>query len=596
MSLSKKWRLPLLVMLALAAMLAFSACSDDDDDDGGDGDGQETEAPASGERQQGGTMTVQSNDVESMDPHYSAFVQDISLHRMIWRGLYSMDIDNQPQPAMADGEPQVSEDGTVYTVAIKEDANWSDGNPVVAEDFVKAFKRTCNPNNAGQYQYLLDASIPGCHEFFYAGPGADETVGTEDDELPDAAAQQALEDAIPVRAVDDKTVEITLAQPQVTWPIIMSLWLTFPVPSHLERFANETASEPAEWGTDPSALVYNGPYILQEYTTQDRAVLVPNPEWTEEMSAVGAAPVVDELIVRFIDNKATADDAFRNDELDEADADNTVLPQLEQEFGDEYFLAPQPGTRGLQVNLTRPPLDNEDVRVAISKAIDRETLNEVALGGAFVPTTTWLPEALGGEAPDFFDDQVGYDPEGAQELLANAGFPNGEGFPTFAILVRDSPDRLAQAEFLQRNFKEILNIDTTIEVVDSSTRSARLNNFEYDLAPASGWTMDYPDPENFILGLFQTNASQNQNGCSNPEIDRLTEEAQFNTNNDERYEQYKQINEIISTTICGYAVYYHEAGVWLISDRIVGLKENSSSQNAAIAGDWAAEAWGLRAE
>ena len=432
----RNWRFLLLSLVAIGAVAAFAACGGDDEGDGGGtaspgGEG----SPAAGERQQGGTITVQSNDIESMDPHFSSFVQDIALHRMIWRGLYSMDKENVPQPAMADGDPEISADGTVYTIKIKEDATWSDGEQVVADDFVMGIKRTCNPNIGGV-----------CHDFYYAGPGPDETVGTEDDVPPDAATSQTLEDAIGAKAIDDKTVEITLTNAQPTFPIILSLWLAFPVPSHLERFDTQTADQPAEWGKDPAQLVYNGPYVLESYATQDRAVLTPNPEWSADYSPEGVAPTLDELVIRFIDKKDVADNAFRNGELDEADGDNSVLPALEQEFGDEYFLFPQPGTRGMEINVKRPPLDNVEVRLALSQAIDRETLNQVALGGAFVPTTTWLPESVGGEAPDYFDDIVGYNPDSAKEHLANAGFANGEGFPTLKILIRDSPDRRAQAE------------------------------------------------------------------------------------------------------------------------------------------------------
>jgi oligopeptide transport system substrate-binding protein len=187
-----------------------------------------------------------------------------------------MDIDNEPADDGRDA-PAISEDGKTYTITIRDDATWSDGEPIVAEDFEMAFKRTCNPVNAGEYEYVIDAVVVGCQDFYYAAAGPDEKPGTEDDTAVDAATLQPLEDAVGVTAVDDQTVEIQLNEPTPTFPLLLSLWLSFPVPSHLERFANQTPDAPAEWGTDPSALVYNGPYILQDYTIQSAPRSSPIP-------------------------------------------------------------------------------------------------------------------------------------------------------------------------------------------------------------------------------------------------------------------------------------------------------------------------------
>src|SRR5688572_30456071 len=169
MSLLRQWRYLLLSLFAILALTAFAACGDDDDDGGDDG-GDETpsETGASpddtdeaspgggdGERIEGGSLVIQQIEPLSLDPHFSSFAQDISVQRMIWRGLYSLDTDNNPVPAYADGDPEVSADGTVFTVTLKEGATWSDGDDLLAEDFELGILRTCNPVNAGEYQYLL---------------------------------------------------------------------------------------------------------------------------------------------------------------------------------------------------------------------------------------------------------------------------------------------------------------------------------------------------------------------------------------------------------------------------------------------------------
>ncbi len=567
------WRAVLLGAVTLAALAAAAACGGGEEEEeptataGPAETPQATQPAGERERQQGGELTVHGFEFQSLDPHFSSFAQDISLHRMIWRGLYTMDKENVPQPAMAADMPEISEDGTTYTIKLKEGLKWSDGAPLTAADFEYGIKRTCNPENAGEYQYVL-TNLVGCDAHFTNEAGFD----------------QALEDAIGVKALDDTTLEIKLQQPQPTFTIILSLWMTFPAPKHLFQ----TTSDP--WPTDPSKLVYNGPYILQEYVQQDHVTLVPNPNWVGEIK-----PTLDKLTIRFIDDAAVAMNAYRAGELDEADVDTTQLKTIVQEFPDEYIKTLQPSTRGLEMQLKDPTLANKEVRLALARAIDREKLNEVVVQGANEPTTSWIPEVTSGVPIGTYDDVIGFDPEAARQHLANAGYPNGQGFPTLTILVGDSPAARATGEFLKQNFKEVLNIDTEIEVVDSSTRSSRFTNQQFQLFPG-GWIQDYPDPENWILGLFDTNGTLNNYNCSMPEIDDLVEKARFNTNNEERLQQYREIERLIIENVCGIAPYWHENNHWVVKPYVVGMRENTSGQDAVQPGDWIAEAWGIAAE
>src|SRR5437899_10683291 len=141
----KHWRHLLLTLTALAALAALAACSSSDETKT---TGSAT--PAGDARIKGGTLTVQNLEFQSSDPHYSNFAQDISLERMLWRGLYTLDKENKPQPAMADGMPKISADGKTYTVKLKSGLKWSDNKPLVAKDFALAVLRSCNPDNAGQ--------------------------------------------------------------------------------------------------------------------------------------------------------------------------------------------------------------------------------------------------------------------------------------------------------------------------------------------------------------------------------------------------------------------------------------------------------------
>lgn len=588
-----KWVYLLMSLIAVLA-LAFAACGDDDDGTGDDGDGTETAAPTDGEtgeptepsgdgRVQGGELIVQSNEPDSLDPHFSSFAQDISLHRMLWRGLYWLDADYNVTPHMAASDPEISEDGLTYTIAVRDGLTWSDGDDLTAEDFVLGIQRTCNPDNAGQYFYVL-TNVVGCTEYYTAYGSEDAPVEPTDEEL------QALLDGVGVSAPDASTVEINLINPQPTFPIILSLWMTFPVPAHLFPDPGE------EWPAGPSApgqLAYNGPYIMTEYTPQDSAVLEPNPNWAAPNDV---SPTLDSLVIRFIDDTAVANNAYRSDEIQFSRADTTVLPAVIQEFveGEEYFKNVKPSTRGLQMNLDRPPLDNLDVRLAFSQSIDRAAMVEVVTNGANDPTTSWIPGNLpGGHPPDEFEECCGYNPESAQAHLEAAGYPNGEGFPTdLTILVGDSPAARATAEFIQASLQDTLNIQVRVEVVDAATRSSRFTSEDFWLFPG-GWIQDYPDPENWIVGLFDTDGTLNHYNCSNETIDSLIAENQFNTNNEERIAAYTEINEIITTEVCGIAPYWHENDHYLIKPDLAGFRENIGGQDAFQAGDWFAESWGF---
>ena len=571
----------LFTAIALIAVLAVVGCKDDKKTGG------ETPGPGAGERIDGGDLIAQGIEFDSIDPHYSAFAQDISIQRMMWRGLYRLTPENVPAPEMAADDPEISADGKTYTIPIREGLMWNDGDDLLAEDFAAGIIRTCNPLHAGQYQYLLTA-IVGCDDYYYSLAGPDETPGTDDDLDASTIDAAAMEAAIGAKAPDDTTVEFTLSDAQPTFQMILSLWLAFPSPVHLLPNSSD------EWpdGLDASKLAYNGPYEMVEYKPQDFLKMQPNPNW--DPAEGGDTPTLDTLTIDFIDDNSVSNNAYRNDELNFALADRAVLQAVIGEFGDEYLKLIQPSTRGLEMQLTNETLANLDVRLALAQAIDRDKLVEVATNGAHEPTTSWFPEAiLGGAAPDAFDDVVGFDAAAAKEHLADAGYPNGEGFPELSILVRTDPEPQAIAAFLQESFKTILNINVKIEAVDGQTRAARFSGQDFQLFHG-GWIQDYPDPENWVLGQFDVpGVGTNKYNCDNQKIKDLVDENKFNQDQNARIAAYSEINKIIVEEVCGITPYYHEAQHYLIKPNVAGMKENSSALDAMIAGDANAEAWGF---
>lgn len=556
------------LLVVLIASLTLVACGSSDDDD--DSNDDATKTPTSGTPKQGGEITIVYGEPDSFDPHYSAFAQDIGVQRMVWRGLYRLTLGNETEPEMAEAMPDVSADGKTYTVKLRSGLKWSDGEALTAKDFVAGIHRTCNPDNAGNYKDTI-SNIAGCDEYYAAADAS-------------AEEKQKLQAAVGVKALDDTTIEFTLKNAQPTFPMILSLWMTFPSPSHI-------VTHPGQEWPDVTKLAYNGPYKIESYKAKDSAVLVRNENWA------GTPANLDKITMKYIDKLDVAENAYRADQVDVTRANLTNLTAIKADpkLGKEFLQVGGVTTRAVHMNLKKAPLDNQQVRLALSQAIDRETLNKVAFQGAYIPSTTWMPPAVvgGGLTETTFDSIVGFNAEEAKKNLAAAGFADGKGFPQLTILVSDVPAPRATAEFLKEQWKKILNIDIAIEVVDGKTRAARFTSEDFELFPG-GWTQDYPDPENWVAGLFNTGGANNHYAISDRQLDDLFEKAYFNTNDEERRKQYQEINKLLSAEpmLVG-PVLYQESFNYLVKPAVKGPRENVSPLDAILAGDWNIEAWFL---
>jgi len=235
-------------------------------------------------------------------------------------------------------------------------------------------------------------------------------------------------------------------------------------------------------------------------------------------------------------------------------------------------------------------LSDFNVRLALSRAINRDELVKVVWSDAFVPATYWIVKGIPGHQGDApFKDKIGYNPEAAKKALADAGYPNGQGFPKLTITVADTAARRAEAEFLQKAWKETLNIDVEINAVDGKTRSQTFNSENFQLFPG-GWQIDYPDPENVLIGLFNTGGGNNKYNCSDPEIDAKLKAAATETDNTKRIQLLKDAETLVVTKLCGAAPLYQSAFLYLVKPKIGGVYANGSI-DASGPGNWCTECW-----
>jgi oligopeptide transport system substrate-binding protein len=541
----------------------------------------EAQAPASEQE-----IIVQSGQPEFFDPHRSNFEQDIAIARTLWRGLYQLVVndagDIEAVPAMADGEPTVN--GNVYTVKLKPNLKWSDGVALTAKDFVYGVQRECDPDTASPYQYVLGASIlgiEGCDEFFGVKGSADEPKTPTDAEI------QAAREAVGIKAIDDTTVEVTLLAPKPTFTTVMSLWAAFPARQDvIEQFGDK-------W-TDPGNIVTNGPFILTALTAGagGEVTLEPNPNW-----ALEPKPALQKITVKFIDDTEAAFRAFQTGELDITQIPAVEIPTVDADakLKSQFLLVGSARIWSVEMQMENEVIAKPLVRLALSRAIDRATLVKVVYNDAYLPADYWLVQGLPGfqgNAP--FEDIIGYDPEAAKKALSDAGYPNGDGFPTLKLTVLDRPDRKAEGEFLQKAWKDILGINVSIEAVDAKTRSSTFNSEKFDLF-MGGWQNDYPDPENSLIGLFDTDGGNNHYNCSDPEIDAKLLAASKETDNAARIKLLQEAETLIVTKLCGMAPVWQGALPYLVDSKMGGIKPNGQI-DAAMPGNWCVECWFVKAQ
>jgi oligopeptide transport system substrate-binding protein len=557
----------LLSFLAILVVLAIGvACGDDDSGGTTPAAGGTTAAGTTAAPKPSGTITVKTIQFESWDPHFSDFNQDIEHFFMVWRGLYHMDKDNKPAAAMADGAPTISADGKTYTVKVKPGLKWSDGQPLDANDFVLGVQRTCNPDNAGHYQYIL-TEIVGCDAYYGA---AKKTPAEKADLLK----------AVGVRAVDANTIEFKLTDPVPTFSTKLALWPTMPAPKH------KLATVDAKWPA-PLDNVYNGPFKPSEYTEKDHMTLVPNDNYSGASKAK-----VEKLVLRYIDDPAVALNAYRNNEIDATLVPTTQLDAVKADptLSKELVSYASTRTLGLEPNLKDPLMAKKEVRLALSQATDRKTFNDVVNKGAFVASTNWMPPDRSGTKAGTYDAAIGFDVTKAKDNLAKAGYPGGAGFPKLTLLQTESAGNHTVGEFLQSQWKKNLGIDIILEFTDSKTRSSRFNSGDFQLV-LGGWGEDYPDPENWILGLYETGGSINKQSCSMPEIDALIAKAKFNQKDEERRQQYRDIEKIIVENICGQGPIYQSAIHAVVKPYIKGMVEFKQPNDHQVPGDNNVENW-----
>ena len=482
-------------------------------------------------------------EIQGLDPHIVTGVPENRVLTALCEGLTSYHPGGkEPQPGVASSW-EVSPDGLTYTFHFNPKSVWSDGVPLVANDFVFSWERVLTPVLGGQYANMLYPVVGA--EKFYNG------------EISDFSQ-------VGIRAIDDLTLEIKLIKPVPFFLDLLSHYSTFSVPPHV-ILANGDMTDRANPWAKPGTFVCNGGYTLEEWSMNKKIVVKKNPNYWD------ASTITIDTIEYFpLTNNKTEYNSFKSGGIH---ITSTVpLEDLKQLriIGDPNLrIDPYMGTYFYRLNTTRPPLDKLKIRKALAYAIDRKTLVENVTGGGELAAYSFTPPSE--EKGYLPTTTVPFDPDLAQQLLAEAGYPNGEGFPTIELIYNTSEGHRKIALAVQEMWRKHLNINIDIANLDWKVYLHRQRSLDFDVARA-GWIGDYPDPLTF-LDIMVTDRGNNETGFSDPLFDRLVENDSYYAVGSERMRILKRAEKVLIDAMPIIPIYTY-TNKFMISDSVKGYESN----------------------
>ncbi len=451
---------------------------------GGQQDAATDEAPAMAAAEPVEFVVVNGTEPETLDPHLISGVPEHRIYMAIFEGLMSYDPETaEPVPGLAESW-EVSEDGTVYTFKLRK-TTWSDGVPITAQTVRDSWLRMLDPETAAPYAWFPNMFIAGADAF---------------------NSGEAGPEAVKIEAVDDYTFRMELVGPL---PYVLGALPHYSfavVPLH-------AIEEHGKAWTSPENFVGNGAFTLETWQPQARIEVVPNDTyWEKDVVSL------DRITFLPIDDNNTGYNMYLNGE---ADWMTTVpLDQMDQaKLRDDYQNAPYLGTYYYVIQNTKAPFNDPKVRKALTMSIERETLIDRVVKGGQIPAYSMVPDMAGYPA---IKGNV-YDVAAAKKLLAEAGYPNGEGFPAFEILYNTSDAHQKIAEYIQEQWAKNLGIECDLINQEWSTYLANRRAGNFQIARA-GWIGDYQDPNTF-LDMFVTGGAMNGGRFSNAKYDELISKA-----------------------------------------------------------------------
>jgi oligopeptide transport system substrate-binding protein len=489
-----------------------------------------------------------SGEPQTLDQAQTSINIEAFILKDLFEGLTIYDAAGKIVPGTAESWT-LSDDGTVYTFKLRADAKWSDGTPVTAEDFAFSYKRVEDPKTAAKYANIL-----------YPIKNAEKVNKGE-----------AQLDELGVKAVDEKTLEITLERP---------------TPFFLELLAHQTAlpiskASLEKNGADfvkPGVMVSNGAYKLQSHTPNDSLTVVKNTEFWD-----AANTKIDKVIFYPIDDQAASVRRFEAKEMDLSynfSADQ--LDRLRKSYGDQVHVSPSLATYYYTFDTRQAPFDDVRVRRALSMAVDRDFLAKEIYSGSQLPSYSMVPSGMGsyGESAkaDFASmSQLDREDE-AVKLMKEAGY--GEGGKPLSVEIRynTNPNHERVATAVADMWKTTFGANVSLVNLDVASHYGYLQEGGKFNVARAGWVADYADAENFLALSVSTNKTFNYSKFNNPEFDALMKKS-YDEKDPAARNKILHEAETILMKEQPVAPFLTQAELWLVSSRVKGWVDNSANEH-----------------
>ena len=480
---------------------------------------------------------------QGLDPHVVSGIPENHIVRALFEGLavknpYTL----ESEPGVAQSW-DISADGLTVTFHINPEARWSNGDRLTAQDYVWSWQRALSPAMGNQYGYML-----------YPVKNAE------------AFATGKLEDfsQVGVKALDDLTLQVSLNAPTPYFIQLMDHYSTFAVHrATIEKFGK--ASDRFTPWTRVENMVSNGAFRLTEWKLNRRITIAKSDTyWDRDKVKLNG------VVFYPTENISSEERMFRVGQLHYT---QTIpldkIPAYRAQQDSPYVNAPYLGTYYYLLNTTKPPLDDVRVRQALSLAIDRERLIDTVLHNAYFPAYGITPpDTLGYQPPKLFS----HDAEKARALLAQAGYPDGKGWPGLELTYNTSESHRKIAVALQQMWKEALNIPVTLTNQEWKVYLDSVDQMNFQMA-RRGWIGDYVDPNNF-LDLFLCGGGNNNTGyCDARYDDMIVNLAPRASSREARYAIFHEAESLLMQQMPFIPIYTYTSS-HLIHPSVRGMPSN----------------------